>query len=318
MSAATARRIRRPDVGRRPTSLALVILAAAAVASASCGVGPVQPSSSKLGTGASLSGPSAEPNLTPSPAATATVATTRDSTPTPSPAPTSSPRPSPSARLTASPTATPPASGASLPACAYQDVTTTLHAYADWARTLVDTIYRLPATYAPSDLVSTSKAGLTGGYSVRSLVLDDLTAMAEDAMAAGARLGIASAYRSYEAQVSTFDYWVNLAGREAALLASARPGHSEHQLGTTIDFKSYGGSAPWDTPDWSTTPSGAWLAANAWEYGWVMSYPPDSSPALTCYKSEPWHYRYVGRETAAAIHDSGQAPRQWFWEHGSI
>ena len=31
---------------------------------------------------------------------------------------------------------------------------------------------------------------------------------------------------------------------------SARAGHSEHQLGTTVDFRSYGGSAPWNYTDW--------------------------------------------------------------------
>jgi D-alanyl-D-alanine carboxypeptidase len=212
----------------------------------------------------------------------------------------------------------PPGDGGSLPTCAYVDITTTYHAYSDWARTLLDTIYRLPSSYAPGDRVSTAQAGLTSGFSVRSLALDDLTAMAADAKAAGATLAIQSAYRSYDTQVSTFQHWVDSVGRDEALLASARPGHSEHQLGTAIDFKSYGGSAPWNSADWATTTAGAWLAANAWQYGWVMSYPKTASPALTCYQYEPWHYRYVGREAAAAIHESGLAPRQWFWEHGSI
>jgi D-alanyl-D-alanine carboxypeptidase len=212
----------------------------------------------------------------------------------------------------------PPGDGGSLPTCTYVDILTTYRAYTDWSRTLLDTIYRLPSTYAPNDLVSTSKAGLTSGFLIRSLAIDDLTAMASDAKAAGATLAIESAYRSYSAQVSTFQHWVDLVGRDEALLASARAGHSEHQLGTAIDFKSYGGSAPWNSSDWATTKAGAWLAANAWQYGWVMSYPKAASPALTCYQYEPWHYRYVGKATAAAIHDSGLAPRPWFWKHGSI
>jgi LAS superfamily LD-carboxypeptidase LdcB len=31
---------------------------------------------------------------------------------------------------------------------------------------------------------------------------------------------------------------------------------------------------------------------------------------------EPWHYRYLGRDQAAAIHEAGVAPREWFWDHG--
>lgn len=32
--------------------------------------------------------------------------------------------------------------------------------------------------------------------------------------------------------------------------------------------------------------------------------------------TSPWHYRYYGRATAKAIHDSGQTPRGWLWQHG--
>lgn len=101
-------------------------------------------------------------------------------------------------------------------------------------------------------------------------------------------------------------------GYSQALLTSARAGHSEHQLGTAIDFRSSGGSAPWNYTDWGTTAAGRWLAANAWVYGFVMSY-PKGAQALTCYSYEPWHYRYVGRGVAKKIHDSKLTSRQWLW-----
>ena len=46
------------------------------------------------------------------------------------------------------------AAGPSLPDCegVYDDVLTAYRDYADWDRTLVDTIYRVPSTYAPTDL----------------------------------------------------------------------------------------------------------------------------------------------------------------------
>ncbi len=80
----------------------------------------------------------------------------------------------------------------------------------------------------------------------------------------------------------------------SALATSARPGHSEHQLGLAIDFKTAGGAAAWRYADWARTREGAWLARNAWRYGFVMSYPAGKR-SLTCYAYEPWHYRYVGR-----------------------
>jgi hypothetical protein len=158
--------------------------------------------------------------------------------------------------------------------------------------------------------------GLAGGGQVRALVKADLSAMAAAAAAAGAPLAVASAYRSYATQVSTFAYWVKTSGEKAALLSSARPGHSEHQLGTALDFTSAGGGAPWDYADWALQPAGAWMAAHAWEYGFINSYPQVGSPALTCYQYEPWHYRYFGRPQAAAMHASGLTSRQWLWAHG--
>ena len=54
------------------------------------------------------------------------------------------------------------------------------------------------------------------------------------------------------------------------------------------------------------------MARNAWEYGWLMSY-PDGEKDAVCYRYEPWHYRYVGREMAAAIHNPGLTIREYLW-----
>jgi LAS superfamily LD-carboxypeptidase LdcB len=203
-------------------------------------------------------------------------------------------------------------SASSLPSCRVADTLTAQRKYSDWNRTVLDTIYRLPSGYAPGDLRSTANAGLNGGHQVRSLVIADLRAMASAARRAGARLAVQSAYRSYSTQRSTFAYWVRVSGYTAALRSSARAGHSEHQLGTTIDFRSYGGSAPWYYADWSKTKAGAWLKSNAWKYGFVMSYPKGKT-SLTCYGYEPWHYRYLGRTVAAKVRASGLTLRDYLW-----
>lgn len=199
-----------------------------------------------------------------------------------------------------------------LPPCTVADTLTRHRTYADWPRTLLDYTFRLPSTYVPGDLRSTADAGLNGGHSVRSLVIADLRAMASAARNAGARLAVQSAYRSYSTQQATFDSWVRKLGYATALKESARAGHSEHQLGTSIDFKSYGGIAPWDLDDWGATKAGAWMRANAWKYGFVMSYPKGKT-SLTCYIYEPWHWRYVGRERAEHIRASGLTLREFLW-----
>jgi D-alanyl-D-alanine carboxypeptidase len=202
-----------------------------------------------------------------------------------------------------------------LPACAYKDVKTRFLSPKQWRKTSVDTRLRVGSKYAPTDLVSVGKAKIAGSGKVRTLVIDDLKAMAKAAKQAGKAIAVRSAYRSYQDQVATFAYWVRVSGRKAALKASARPGHSEHQLGTTLDFRSASSTkAPWDYKDWATTGPGTWMKANAWKYGFVMSY-PKGKQSVTCYTYEPWHYRYVGRTLAKRIHDSGLTTREYLWRH---
>ncbi len=198
-----------------------------------------------------------------------------------------------------------------LPACRYDDILTSPRGYGNWSETLVDTILRVPKTYAPSDLVSVSTAGIAGTGKVRAVVIDDLREMAEAAALAGNPIGVRSAYRSYQTQQTVFSQYVARDGYKVALTYSARPGHSEHQLGLGIDFRS-------DPPvatlsqSWGATPAGAWMRRHAWEYGFLMSY-PKGKMSLTCYSYEPWHFRYVGKALAAKVHASGLTPRQYLW-----
>ena len=198
-----------------------------------------------------------------------------------------------------------------LPACRYDDIMTTPRGYDDWATTLVDTILRVPRSYVPPDLVSVSQAGIAGHGKVRALMIDDLRAMAEAAAAAGNAIGVESAYRSYTDQEATFASWEAQLGYAGALRVSARPGHSEHQLGLAIDFRSDPGGSPF-TGSWGQTPAGTWMRLHAWAYGFIRSYPPKEQN-VSCYASEPWHYRYVGRDLAAAIHASGLTTREYLW-----
>jgi D-alanyl-D-alanine carboxypeptidase len=200
-----------------------------------------------------------------------------------------------------------------LPACRYADVPTKYPWYSTWQRTLLDPIYKLPSTYAPKDLRNTSLAGLNSGSYVRYFVIADLKAMAAAARAAGARFAVQSAYRSYTTQAAVFQNEVRIYGYARALKQAARAGHSEHQLGTTLDFRSYYSTqVPWTYTDWGQTAAGKWLAANSWKYGFVMSYPKDKTD-VTCYTYEPWHFRYFGRAWAKIIHDSRMTVREFLW-----
>ena len=217
--------------------------------------------------------------------------------------------PSTSSANTGSPPPVRTASGAVI----VKDILTEHRRYADWHLSLLDPIYRLSSTYAPSDLSPVGNAGIAGYGYVRRHVLGDLRSMDRAARLAGIRLRVVSAYRSYARQEDLFDYWVAQSGYSTAVRYSARAGHSEHQLGTSLDLSFVGGGAPWDYADFGATKAGAWLKWNAWRYGFVMSY-PKGAERLTGYAYEPWHYRYFGRTLAAQQRASGLVPRYWLWK----
>lgn len=201
-----------------------------------------------------------------------------------------------------------------LPACEYKDILTRYYRPYQWRKTLLDTRLMVRKSYVPGDLVSVSAANIKGSGMVRRIIIDDLRAMARAARSAGKPIAVRSAYRSYATQVATFNYWVEKSGYQKALRYAARPGHSEHQMGVTLDFYSArSSSAPWEYDDWGQTPEGRWMRHNSWKYGFIMSY-PKGKRSLSCYGYEPWHFRYFGRPLARAIHDSGLVPRVYLWQ----
>jgi D-alanyl-D-alanine carboxypeptidase len=194
------------------------------------------------------------------------------------------------------------------PPCATAPEPVTSDPATDWATTLVDTGRHLPADFAPDDLVEVTEAGFDSHDRVREFVLPDLAALREGAAANGTPIVVISAYRSFAYQHELFAERSTQVGEQSAVLETARPGHSEHQLGTAIDVLGEGGAEL--TSAFGSTPAGRWVADNAPRYGFVVSYPEDARDR-TCYEYEPWHLRYVGRDVAAQIRGSGLTPREW-------
>lgn len=77
---------------------------------------------------------------------------------------------------------------------------------------------------------------------------------------------------------------------------------SEHCTGLATDILCE--SVPHGTSDYKDTKEAKWLEENAWKYGFILRYPEDSTH-ITGVMYEPWHYRYVGKEVAKDIHESG-------------
>lgn len=183
---------------------------------------------------------------------------------------------------------------------------------------LVNKKYKLPSSYKPTDLVSVKQSGIrTKGnaeYSVRQVLIADLKAMNKAAKADGVDISVISAYRSYSTQVSTYNYWVKYNGSAAAAdKISARPGHSQHQLGTAIDFSS---NQIGDRlgAEFNNTKASKWLVQNAWKYGFVISY-PQGYESITGYAYESWHYRYIGVGNALKMNTQNQILEIFLQKH---
>jgi D-alanyl-D-alanine carboxypeptidase len=196
------------------------------------------------------------------------------------------------------------------PACAIGDSTIPDDPAAAWASIIVDTTRQIEPTFVPPDLVDASEAGFPTGFRVRELVIDDLRALREAAAANNTPIGLIASFRTYEQQADLYARREQQLGAEVARTRAARAGHSEHQLGTTIDVGDEGDIDV--TQEWGETPTARWIADHAHEYGFVLTLPPNKA-AVTCYDYEPWHLRYVGRDKAAAVKASGLTLREYLW-----
>lgn len=113
---------------------------------------------------------------------------------------------------------------------------------------------------------------------------------------------ISSGFRDISLQEFIFDFKVSSIGEENAKKFAAKPGFSEHHLGTTVDIITYENNLKL-LPTYTKTKLSKWLEKNAYKYGFVQSYPSGKTDE-TGFSYEPWHYRYVGTFLANKIHNS--------------
>lgn len=179
---------------------------------------------------------------------------------------------------------------------------------------LVNPWHTLPEGY---EVVTSS---LLNGESVDSRCYSELAAMLQDCLAAGGSPIVCSAYRPHEKQVRLYQEQVDSllaqgrtqeeAEAEAGTVVAV-PGTSEHELGLAVDICDSENQNLDETQ--AETLTQQWLMEHCWDYGFILRYPVDKS-AVTGIIYEPWHYRYVGREAAAKIHESGLCLEEYLGE----
>lgn len=185
-------------------------------------------------------------------------------------------------------------------------------AEADWKLLLVNPWNTLPEDFSV-ELVTLASCGLK----VDKRIFEDLEEMLVACREAGLRPLICSAYRTEAVQTRLYNNKIARLraagyGRESAVKEAGRwvavPNTSEHQTGLALDIVSAGYQGL--TKRQERTAEQQWLMEHCWEYGFILRYPSEKSE-ITGIGYEPWHYRYVGKETALAMRDSGQCLEEY-------
>lgn len=169
---------------------------------------------------------------------------------------------------------------------------------------LVNKYLKLDSSYVPADLEKISdECFINGNTLVRQMTKEAKEAfesLCKDSIKNGTPVYGQSAYRSYEGQEKLYNSAVNTGGKSYADNDTARPGHSEHQTGITIDVSS---TKSGNMLSFEKTSSYTWMLENAYKYGFILRY-EKGKENIHGYVNEPWHYRYVGLTTAKDMHDN--------------
>ena len=209
-----------------------------------------------------------------------------ESTPSPTPLPTPTPFPT----LTPTPSPIPEPTKIEPDPSAFEDPDSLL--------VVANKKHPLPYDYEPYDLVVPNVRATKTAY-LREEAAYALEEMFDAAEADGVYLYLGSGYRSAYTQDGLYQSYVDMYGTEVADSLSSRPGYSDHQTGLAVDIAD-AGEVTFLTFAFGETEEGYWLKDHAHEYGWIMRYPYDKED-ITGYRYEPWHFRYVGVDTATAI-----------------
>ena len=173
-----------------------------------------------------------------------------------------------------------------------------------------------PKEYVPSDLVTPNiplrQAASNNEMQLRSPAAIALERMAAVAANDGVHLMIASGYRSYSLQISVYGSEVKNYGQSTADSESARPGYSEHQTGLAVDLEPTNRQC--EVADcFASTIEGRWLAVHAQDYGFIQRYTTDKT-AITGYRAEAWHFRYVGTDLTTELRKEGITTLEEFFD----
>lgn len=173
---------------------------------------------------------------------------------------------------------------------------------------LVNKYNKLSDDFMPTDLIEIESEyrndDLQMGSRVAVLAFKE---MYNAARKEGLGLVINSGYRSYEQQDELCEAYRLLYGDNYVIKYVALPGFSEHQTGLAFDIGSTSSNIFANSKEYE------WMLDNAHKYGFILRF-SKSGQAVTGFRSEPWHYRYVGKEIATYIYEHGITLEEYYVE----
>lgn len=183
---------------------------------------------------------------------------------------------------------------------------------------LINKNNKLSPTYVPSDLIATDNnennfhkyKDPSAVPQISEYIYPFFLKMQENAAKAGVYIIVDSGYRSYDYQKIIWDKNVEERGLEETEKLVAVPGSSEHQSGLAFDV-AYIRNGEYSDNVQESDKETQWLFKNAYKYGFIVRY-PKGKEAITGYKFEPWHFRFVGLELASVLYAEGITLEEYY------
>lgn len=193
-------------------------------------------------------------------------------------------------------------------------------------------------TYIPRELVEIRDiphVSLVDGESdiqIKSEVIEPLQQMCEELRTVNDKtcgnLILTAGYISYEKQIPLYEKMILKYGKEKFQEYWDYPGQSEYQLGYTLRFQIAGkeenvldeftiaqtvkenedleANSQKNESIEEETEIAIWLSENAYRYGFILRY-PQGKEKVTGKVYQPFTLRYVGKDVAKQLHESGKA-----------
>lgn len=163
----------------------------------------------------------------------------------------------------------------------------------------VNKYYKLNEDYEPLELTNIPLQYAYANNKLSKIANDAFINMWNAAKNDNLSLIVNTSYRTYKTQETMYENTKAVSGGRTADTTVARPGHSDHQTGLSIDVFEINYQS---MATFKESPAYTWLKENAYKYGFIERY-PEGKENITGFTYEPWHWRYVGEEAAKRIQE---------------